>query len=156
MSVELFYEEIFRIEQSSILIAMGASAIPLAKQTGRIMVVDDEVDIVFIIRRHLEKWGFDVDTFTDPQFALQTYKDHADRYSVALVDIRMPEMSGIDLANRMLKVKPEMNVVIMTAFEVEPDELALNLPMVKRDDILKKPFTLVQVCNAVKKQLKVQ
>jgi DNA-binding response OmpR family regulator len=118
------------------------------------MVVDDEVDIVFVIRRHLERWGFSVDTFTDPNHALQTFKDYPDRYSVALLDIRMPEMSGIELANRILKIKAHMKIVIMTAFEIEPHELATNLPMVKRDDILRKPFTLTQVCNAVKKKLK--
>jgi len=117
------------------------------------MVVDDEVDIVFIIRRHLEKWGFSVDTFTDPNYALLSFKDHPNRYSVAVLDIRMPEMSGITLATRMLKVKPDMKIVIMTAFEVEPDDLAINLPTIKRSEILRKPFTLVQVCNAIKKQL---
>jgi DNA-binding response OmpR family regulator len=119
------------------------------------MAVDDEVDIVFIIRRYLEKWGFSVDTFTDPNFALQTFKAHPDRYSLALLDIRMPEMSGIQLASLMLKVKPSMKVVIMTAYEVEPEDLELNLPTIKRNDILRKPFVLVQICNAVKKHIKV-
>jgi len=119
------------------------------------MAVDDEVDIVFIIRRYLEKWGFSVDTFTDPNFALQTFKAHPDRYSIALLDIRMPEMTGIALGNQILKVKPNMNIVIMTAYEVEPEDLASNLPMIKRDDILQKPFRLVQICEAVKKHVKV-
>jgi DNA-binding response OmpR family regulator len=35
-------------------------------KTDRIMAVDDEFDIVFVIRRYLEKWGFEVDTFTNP------------------------------------------------------------------------------------------
>lgn len=118
------------------------------------MVVDDEVDIVFIIRRYLEKWGFSVDTFTDPNFALQSFTNHPDRYSIALLDIRMPEMTGIELGNRMLRIRPDMKIVIMTAFEVEPDDLATNLPTVKRSEILRKPFTLIQVCNAVKKQIK--
>jgi DNA-binding NtrC family response regulator len=119
------------------------------------MVVDDEIDIVFIIRRYLEKWGFSVDTFTNPNFALETFTAYPDRYSIALVDIRMPEMSGTTLANRMLTVKPDMNIIIMTAFEIEPSDLASSLPTIKRSDILKKPFKLVQICNAVKKHLKV-
>jgi two-component SAPR family response regulator len=66
----------------------------------------------------------------------------------------MPEMSGIELATRMLQIKPDINIVIMTAYEIEPSEFAINLPLVKRDDILKKPFTLTQVCNAIKKKMK--
>lgn len=119
----------------------------------KILVVDDEFDIVMIIRRYLEKWGYSVDTFTNPLYAYQIFKDNPERYSLALLDIRMPEMTGIRLASLMLKVKPEMKVVIMTAYEVAPDELHMHLPMITRNDILQKPFKLVQICNAVKKQL---
>jgi DNA-binding LytR/AlgR family response regulator len=95
-----------------------------------------------------------VDTFTNPLFALQMFKENPARYSVALLDIRMPEISGIALAQLMLKVKPDAKIIIMTAYEVFADDLKHSLPMIRRDDILKKPFSLIQVCNAVKKQLK--
>ena len=118
------------------------------------MVVDDEYDIVHIVRRYLEKWGFTVDTFTNPLFALQVFKDHPHRYSVALLDIRMPEISGIALAQMMLKTKPSAKIIIMTAYEIEPNDLSVTLPTIRHKDILRKPFNLIQVCNAVKKQLK--
>jgi len=66
----------------------------------------------------------------------------------------MPEISGIALATMMRKVKPEVKIVIMTAFELEPEDLAMNLPTITRDSILKKPFSLLQICEAVKNQLK--
>lgn len=118
------------------------------------MVVDDEYDIVHVVRKHLEKWGYSVDTFTDSMLAFQMFTDNPDRYSIIITDIRMPEISGLDLAAKMLRVKPDVKIVIMTAFEIEPDDLVLNLPTITRDDILKKPFSLVQVCEAVKSQLK--
>jgi DNA-binding response OmpR family regulator len=62
------------------------------------MIIDDEYDIVHIVRKHLENWGYSVDTFTDPLFAFQMFKDNPDRYSIILTDIRMPEISGIALA----------------------------------------------------------
>jgi CheY-like chemotaxis protein len=117
------------------------------------MVVDDEYDVLYIVRRHLEKWGFEVDTFSDPYHALQVFKQNQDRYSLVLTDIRMPEMSGIALAAMILKVKPDCKIVIMTAFEILADELKISLPTIKHDDILQKPFTQNQVCNAVKKHL---
>lgn len=118
------------------------------------MVVDDDFDIVYIIRRHLQKWGYEVDTFTNPLYALQVFRENPERYFVVLSDIRMPEMTGIRLAKLMREVKPDVKVIIMTAYEIEPYDLAENLPTINRNDILKKPFTLVQVCNAVKKQMK--
>jgi DNA-binding NtrC family response regulator len=117
------------------------------------MVVDDEYDILHVVRRHLEKWGFSVDSFTNPVYAYEVFKANPNRYSVALLDIRMPEMSGIALANMMLKAKPDAKIIIMTAYELLAQDLVMSLPTIKLDDILKKPFTLLQVCNAVKKQL---
>ena len=49
--------------------------------TGRVMVVDDEFDIVFIIRKYLERWGFDVDTFTNPLYAYEVFKANPERYA---------------------------------------------------------------------------
>jgi DNA-binding NtrC family response regulator len=117
------------------------------------MAVDDEFDIVFVIRRYLEKWGFDVDTFTNPLYAYEVFKTNSERYSLLLTDIRMPEMSGIRLAKLVQEIKPRMKVVIMTAYEVTPDELNEHLPTITHRDILQKPFKLLQICAAVKKQL---
>jgi CheY-like chemotaxis protein len=117
------------------------------------MVVDDEVDIAMIVQKYLEKWGFSVETFTNPLHALDKFRENPDAYSLALLDIRMPEMTGFRLASMLQEVKPDMKVVIMTAYEVASDELRTHLPTITHQDILQKPFKLVQVCNAVKKQL---
>ncbi|HKU49683.1 MAG TPA: response regulator [Nitrososphaera sp.] len=119
----------------------------------KVMVVDDEYDIVHIIRKHLEKWGFSVDTYTNPLYALQMFKDNPDRYSVLMTDIAMPEMRGSRLANLMLEVKADLKVIIMTAYEIDPEDIAVNLPIISHDDILKKPFSMVQVCDTVKRKL---
>ncbi|HEX2557237.1 MAG TPA: response regulator [Nitrososphaera sp.] len=117
------------------------------------MVVDDEFDIVMIIRRYLEKWGFEVDTFTNPAYAYEVFRANSERYSLLLTDIRMPEMTGIRLAKLVQEIKPGIRVVIMTAYEVEPDELSEHLPSIAHQDILQKPFKLLQICTAIKKQL---
>lgn len=120
------------------------------------MVVDDEYDIVRIVQRHLERWGFDVDTFTNPLYALEIFKKNSGRYSVILTDINMPEMRGTALARLMQRVKPDTKVVIMTAYEIEPEDLSINLPTITHDQILKKPFSLLEICGAIKKQLQMQ
>jgi CheY-like chemotaxis protein len=120
---------------------------------GKIMVVDDELDILFIVRRYLEKWGYEVDTFSDPLHALQIFKANSDRFMLVLTDIRMPEMTGIQLAHLMLKTKPDTKIVIMTAYDITTDEFGLKLPTITHQDILQKPFKLAQVCGAIKKQL---
>ncbi|HEV8405828.1 MAG TPA: response regulator [Nitrososphaera sp.] len=119
----------------------------------KVMVIDDEYDIVYVLRKHLEKWGFTVDTFTNPLHAFEIFKQNPDRYSIILTDIRMPEISGIALANMILKIKPGMPIVIMTAFEIYAYDLRVSLPKIKAGDVLRKPLTPAQVCSAVKKHL---
>ena len=121
--------------------------------SGKIMAVDDEFDIIFVIRMYLEKWGFDVETFTNPLYALEKFKENPEQYSLLLTDIRMPEMTGIRLTKLVQEIKPSMKAVIMTAYELKPADLREHLPSISHDDILQKPFRLLQICTAIKKQL---
>jgi CheY-like chemotaxis protein len=73
-------------------------------------------------------------------------------FSLILTDIRMPAMSGIELATLMLQKKPNIRILVMIAYEISPRDLESNLPIIKGEDILQKPFRLEQVCTAVKKR----
>lgn len=118
------------------------------------MLVDDETDLLFLAKTYLEKWGYVVDTFSKPEQALAHFEKHHADYWLVLTDIRMPGMTGIELANLMLRVKPRVKIILMTAYDIKPRELEATLPVVKWQDILHKPFRQVEVCAAVKKQLK--
>jgi CheY-like chemotaxis protein len=63
----------------------------------------------------------------------------------------MPEMTGLEFAQK-LQEKPEIKIVLMTSFELT-DELVASLPVVRYGEIIRKPFQLVGICNAVRKQL---
>ena len=62
------------------------------KLRKRILLVDDEFDITYTFKKGLEDYGFEVDSFNDPQTALSNFK--AGVYDIALVDIKMPQMNG--------------------------------------------------------------
>ena len=118
------------------------------------MVIDDQYDIVYVVRRHLEKWGHAVDTFVNPLIALRAFKENPDRYSIVITDIRMPEMSGVVLAKKMQEIKPNTKIIIMTAFELYASDLMHSVPAIENDDVLRKPIKIDQVCATVKKHLK--
>jgi DNA-binding NtrC family response regulator len=121
----------------------------------RIMAVEDEEDLLKMVEIYLRRWGFEVDGFTRPAKALEHFERNHAAYSLVLTDIRMPDMTGLELASRMHKIKPDIKVVLMTAFDLSPKDLETTLPIVKYDSILLKPFRLAEICNAVKKQLQV-
>ncbi|HEX2558093.1 MAG TPA: response regulator, partial [Nitrososphaera sp.] len=78
-----------------------------------IMVVDDEQDILGIVRKYLQKWNFEVDAFSDPFIALEQFKSRRDYYRLLLTDMRMPGMTGVELASKIIDLKPGINVVLM-------------------------------------------
>jgi CheY-like chemotaxis protein len=119
----------------------------------RILLVEDDLDLLSMVERYLKQWKFAVDPFNDPVEALAQFEKNADAYSLVITDIKMPNMSGIQMAGRMLLIKPDTKVVLMTAYDVIPDDLESSVPVVKYRDILRKPFRLLEICNAVKKQL---
>jgi DNA-binding NtrC family response regulator len=118
----------------------------------RIMAVDDEPDILKIVKISLAKWGYKVDAFTDPVEALDHFRENASAYSLVLTDIKLPGMSGEELAKRAKEIRPDIKVMVMTAFEVNMD-LRNALPSIERHGFLQKPFHTADVCVAVRRHL---
>jgi DNA-binding NtrC family response regulator len=85
------------------------------KPQTRLLVVDDEPDIVHVLKLGLQQNGFLVDAFSNPEEALQSLKSNAESYCLVLSDVRMPGLSGIQLAKRVKEINPNVKVVLMTA-----------------------------------------
>ena len=118
----------------------------------RIMAVDDEPDILKIVKMSLIKWGYAVDAFTDPAEALDRFSRDPHGYALILTDIKMPGMSGSELAKRAKKIRPDIKVMIMTAYEIDRD-LKQALPSMGQNGFLQKPFHTADVCVAVRRHL---
>jgi CheY-like chemotaxis protein len=88
--------------------------------------------------------------------ALAHFQTNYDLYSLVLTDVRMAGMRCLELAIHTLRLKLEIKIVLMTAYELEPRDLVLDLAAIKYEDVVRKPFKLTQVCSAVNKQLAVR
>jgi CheY-like chemotaxis protein len=113
----------------------------------RIMVVDDEKDILRIIKRDLEsndsKITFKVDAFSDSESALNAFNSHPnDYYDLILTDIRMPKMNGFELYRRIKQRNPTMKIAFITAFEITKEEFSKVLPSTDVEHFIKKPVTM--------------
>ncbi len=76
------------------------------KPIARLFVVDDDPDIVYVLEHGIIKSGFLVDAFTDPEEAFLRLKTNADDYCLLVSDVRMPGLSGIQLARKVKKIHP--------------------------------------------------
>ena len=82
--------------------------------SGRILIVDDEQSMCELIQADLQRRGYDSEWRTSPEDAFSIFK--TDEFDTVLTDMNMPEINGIDLCGRMVANRPDVPVVVMTAF----------------------------------------
>lgn len=104
----------------------------------RILLVDDELDIGRILRRVLERAGIKVDFYSDPKEALKDFKK--DYYDLAILDIRMPGISGTELYEKIKLIDTEIAVCFISAYEMTIEELRKILPDYIQNCLLSKPI----------------
>lgn len=117
----------------------------------RILIVDDDVDIVRLFKFSLERNGFVVDDFSDPVIALSSYK--ADVYDLLLLDIRMPKMNGYEFYHEIKNRDERVKVCFITAYEEYRLEFAKLFPDSEVNCFIKKPIDLRTLAKIVKSRL---
>src|SRR5512138_971874 len=80
---------------------------------NRILVADDEESMRWVLSKALRKKGFSVDLARDGEEALRLIQ--ANSYDMAILDIKMPGLTGLELLDRVRELKSDLLVVIMTA-----------------------------------------
>jgi DNA-binding NtrC family response regulator len=89
----------------------------------QIMIIDDDEDILNLFGDFLRKEGYDVVTYLEPLKALKEIENNPTQYSLIITDIRMPGISGIDLIKRVSSINADIKVILMSAFEINGNEL---------------------------------
>ena len=114
----------------------------------RILIVDDEPDLISIFKMVLEMNDFEVDAYNDPLLALSNFKQNA--YGLVILDIRMPHINGFELYKKIRTVDDKVNVCFMTAFEDYRQEFKKSFP--KLDEIkcfIRKPNAIEDLVKHV-------
>ena len=119
------------------------------KRLAKLLIVDDDPDIVQVLKMGLLKNGFSVEAFTNPEEALQSFKSNAESYCLVLSDIRMPMLSGIQLSKKVKEVNPDVKVVLMTAFEIRGSEFSKVFPSTQVDGFVQKPIGIKDLTNKI-------
>ena len=119
---------------------------------GTVLIIDDEKDLIELVRYNLEKEGFDVIAATDGQSGLEVVKKH--RPDLVMLDLMMPGLDGLQVCQR-LRADPRMGrvpVIMLTAKATEADRVVgLELGA---DDYITKPFSPREVVARVKAVLR--
>lgn len=83
---------------------------------GRILLVDDEPEIVAAIQQMLEQLGYRVVALTDSVEALETFRAHQEDFDLVITDQTMPQLTGKDLAREILYLRPDLPIILCTGY----------------------------------------
>jgi FixJ family two-component response regulator len=117
-------------------------------KSKRILLVDDEVDVISTFKMILEMNGFEVDAYNDPLAALSNFKLNS--YGLLVLDIRMPTMNGFELYKKMRNIDGNVKVCFITAFEDYREEFKESFPMLDEAKyFIRKPKAIQDLVNHV-------
>jgi signal transduction histidine kinase/ActR/RegA family two-component response regulator len=125
----------------------------LQRGSERILLVDDEPAVMEMGTILLEHLGYNVTSQTDSVKALEVFRSSPDEFDLVITDYTMPKLRGLDFAMEVLRIRPDMPIVLCTGFseKITPDsvkELGVEL--------LLKPYGVRQISEMVRKILDAQ
>ena len=116
----------------------------------RILVIDDEVDMLMLLRMIIEdNTNFQVETTNSPSEGIKLIKEKD--FDLVITDLKMPGMDGIELFDEFKDLKPEIPVIIITAYgSPEAANTALKMGV---SDFITKPFRKTDILFTINRVL---
>lgn len=123
--------------------------------TVHLMIIEDEKDLLFVYRKGLEETGMKISTFDDPRLAIDEFTRNSNDYCLVITDLRMPISNGYDIINKFKVIKPDIKIILISAYNISEKDLAENLNQgINVDRVILKPASLedmkdevIELCN---------
>jgi DNA-binding NtrC family response regulator len=119
---------------------------------SRILVIDDDENIRKVLQTILEDEGYFVETAETGKKAIE--RSEKAFYNLALIDVRLPDMEGIELLSKLRSTKPKMRKIIVTGYPTLQN--AISAVNKGADAYVMKPFEVEKILQTIKDQLKKQ
>jgi CheY-like chemotaxis protein len=88
----------------------------------RVLYIDDEESLVFLVGYVLKKLGYEVDGFTDARLALQLFREQPQSFDAVITDVSMPGISGYDVVRELTAIRPDIPVIMVSGYIRPEDE----------------------------------
>src|ERR1044071_342025 len=111
-----------------------------------LLVVDDEPNLLELLRRYLGRLGYEVETFGDAQAALARFQAAPERVTLAITDLSLPSLNGEELIGKLREIRPDLPAIITSGYPYTPRSPGIGF--------LQKPFLPQMLVEAVEKALK--
>ncbi len=122
----------------------------------RILIIDDEPDVILVLKQVLEANWFEADSYEDPRLALKNFR--ANMFDLLLLDIKMPDINGMDLYQEMRKIDDKIKVCFLTASEMYSERFRKEEPYRKFDKelFIAKPIENEELLDHLNKVINIQ
>ncbi|MBC7386726.1 MAG: sigma-54-dependent Fis family transcriptional regulator [Cryobacterium sp.] len=117
---------------------------------GRVLVIDDEKNMVLVIQAMLERAGFEVLAFTDAREAVEVIESEA--FDAIITDLYMPGQGGMEILSHARRHQPQVPVVMITAFGTV--ESAVSALKKGAFDFISKPFDQAELLAVIEKAVR--
>jgi signal transduction histidine kinase len=84
--------------------------------TGNILLVDDNPQMALLVKQMLERIGYQVETRLNPLEAYEAFKARSTDFDLVMTDLDMPDMTGIELAEKLLAIRPDTAIILSTGY----------------------------------------
>ncbi|MGH7855374.1 MAG: ATP-binding protein, partial [Candidatus Binatia bacterium] len=135
---------------AEIISAAGVENIDLMG-CGRILVIEDESSMLYLLRKVLLRQGYQVVEASDGQMALDVYEREKDNIDAVLLDLGIPKISGQDVLRQMKQKNPDVKVIVASGY-IEP-ELKSNMKRIGIEHFIDKPYLPDQVVHTLQSLL---
>jgi DNA-binding response OmpR family regulator len=127
--------------------------LPAVSKKGRILIVDDDPDITESFGLALEDSGLfeKVDLCNDPMLALSNFKP--DTYDIALLDVKMPDLNGFLLYNKIKKIDNKIRVCFITGQSEDFSTLKEEFPSLELECLIPKPIAVSDLIKRLETEL---
>jgi DNA-binding response OmpR family regulator len=113
----------------------------------RILLVDDEADVCFVLEKVLGENGFVVDSYQDPLLALEKFKPHS--YNLVILDIKMPDLNGFALYREIKRLDKKVKVCFLTAGEMYYGAYSDIFSSLPANCFIRKPIENQELMNRI-------
>jgi PAS domain S-box-containing protein len=125
---------------------------PASQGKGRVLFVDDEDILIRTVPGMLERLGFSVRAVADPLEALEIFRASPKDFDLVITDEIMPGLTGERLAKEMLRIRPELPVILCTGFSEAAQEEAIRAAGIR--EFIMKPFSTGEIAEKIQAALK--
>jgi len=114
----------------------------------KVLIVDKQEFIVKSLKKDLEGWGYKVTIYIDTSEVVKEFNMLKDKIDIVITDIRMPEISGIQLAKKFKRNNPKIKILLMTSNTEEPLEEYIQNKII--DDYILKPVSAKKINKRIR------